>query len=105
VRQVSPDLSRLWELVALEIVIVLIGEMLAQASMLVERLLGDLYSTYTNMCLMEHAATLDLYWSQPTTRMAWTYKHVSFQPTVSHKWRTGADTLQYKCVQTSGFLL
>jgi ATP-binding cassette, subfamily B, bacterial len=61
VREASPDISRLWKLVALEIVIVLVGEMLARASVLVESLLGDLFSTYTNMRLMEHAATLDLY--------------------------------------------
>ena len=61
VREASPDISRLWELVALEIVIVLVGEMLARASVLVESLLGELFSNYTNMRLMEHAATLDLY--------------------------------------------
>ena len=61
VREASLDLSRLWQLVALEIVIVLVGEMLARASALVESLLGDLFSNSTNMRLMEHAATLDLY--------------------------------------------
>jgi ATP-binding cassette subfamily B protein len=61
VREASLDVSRLWELVVLEIVIVLVGEMLARASALVESLLGELFSNYTNMRLMEHAATLDLY--------------------------------------------
>jgi ATP-binding cassette, subfamily B, bacterial len=61
VREASLDVSRLWELVALEIVIVLVGEMLARVSVLVESLLGELFSNSTNMRLMEHAATLDLY--------------------------------------------
>jgi ATP-binding cassette, subfamily B, bacterial len=52
---------RLWELVALEIGIVLGGEILARASSLVESLLGDLFSNLTSVRLMEHAATLDLY--------------------------------------------
>ena len=60
-RQASPDFSRLWELVALEIVIVLVGEVLARASGLVESLLGELFSNYISERLMEHAATLDLY--------------------------------------------
>ena len=60
VREASLDVSRLWELVALEIVIVLVGEMLARISVLVESLLGELFSNSTNMRLMEHAATLDL---------------------------------------------
>jgi ATP-binding cassette, subfamily B, bacterial len=54
------DLTRLWELVALEIAIVLAGEVLARASALVESLLGDLFSNHTSVRLMEHAATLDL---------------------------------------------
>ena len=60
-REGGSDISRLWELVALEIVIVLVGEILTRASVLVESLLGDLFSTYTSERLMEHAATLDLY--------------------------------------------
>src|SRR5918912_2221959 len=54
------SLTRLWELVALEIAIVLAGEVLARASALVESLLGDLFSNHTSVRLMEHAATLDL---------------------------------------------
>ena len=45
---------------ALEIAIVLVGEVLARASALVESLLGDLFSNHTSVRLMEHAATLDL---------------------------------------------
>jgi ATP-binding cassette, subfamily B, bacterial len=55
------DLPRLWELVGLEILIVVAGELLARASSLVESLLGDLFSNQTSIRLMEHAATLDLY--------------------------------------------
>jgi ATP-binding cassette, subfamily B, bacterial len=56
----GPDFDRLWRLVALEIAIVLLGEVLARASALVESLLGDLFSNHTSIRLMEHAATLDL---------------------------------------------
>jgi len=58
---VSPDYTRLWRLVALEIGIVIAGEWLARASALVESLLGDLFSHQISVRLMEHAATLDLY--------------------------------------------
>lgn len=59
-RESSPDFARLWKLVALEIVIVTAGEVLARASSLVESLLGDLFSNHTSVRLMKHAATLDL---------------------------------------------
>ncbi|HSB11138.1 MAG TPA: ABC transporter ATP-binding protein [Blastocatellia bacterium] len=59
-RESSPDFARLWKLVALEIVIVTTGDVLARASALVESLLGDLFSNHTSVRLMEHAATLDL---------------------------------------------
>ncbi|MDQ3135685.1 MAG: ABC transporter ATP-binding protein/permease [Acidobacteriota bacterium] len=55
------DLSQLWKLVALEIGIVIMGEILSRTSALVESLLGDLFSNHTSVRLMEHAATLDLY--------------------------------------------
>lgn len=55
------DLTHLWELVALEIAVVLAGDVLSRVSALVESLLGDLFSNYTSIRLMEHAATLDLY--------------------------------------------
>lgn len=57
----SPDFSRLWKLLALEFAIGLAGETLARTSSLAESLLGDLFSNYTSVRLMEHAATLDLY--------------------------------------------
>jgi len=56
----APDYSRLWSLVALEIAIVVVGEVLARASSLFESLLGDLFSNVVSVRLMQHAATLDL---------------------------------------------
>jgi ATP-binding cassette subfamily B protein len=56
----SPDVTRLWELVAMEAGIVLGGEVLARASSLIESLLGDLFSNYTSVRLMQHASALDL---------------------------------------------
>ena len=56
----APDYQRLWRLVALEIGIVVAGEILARASSLYESLLGDLFSNVVSVRLMEHAATLDL---------------------------------------------
>jgi ATP-binding cassette subfamily B protein len=47
-------------LVAIELVIVVVGELLARASSLVESLLGDLFSNRISVRLMQHAATLDL---------------------------------------------
>lgn len=55
------DFTRLWQLVVLEIVIVVVGEILARSSALIESLLGDLFSNHTSVLLMQHAATLDLY--------------------------------------------
>jgi ATP-binding cassette, subfamily B, bacterial len=59
-REGSPNLSRLWRLIALEIAIVTTSDILARTSSLVESLLGDLFSNHTSVRLMEHAATLDL---------------------------------------------
>ncbi len=56
----APDWERLAELVALELAIVVGGEVLARASVLAESLLGDLFSNRVSVRLMEHAATLDL---------------------------------------------
>lgn len=60
-QQGAHDLWVIWELVAIEIGIVLVGDLLGRASSLVESLLGDLFSNHTSVRLMEHAATLDLY--------------------------------------------
>ena len=54
------SLTQVWRYVALELGIVLTGEILARASSLVESLLGDLFSNAMSVRLMEHAAKLDL---------------------------------------------
>jgi len=56
----NASLSQIWKYIALEVVIVLVGEILARASSLVESLLGDLFSNVMSVRLMEHASTLDL---------------------------------------------
>ena len=53
-------LTQVWRYLALELGIVLTGEILARASSLVESLLGDLFSNAMSVRLMEHAAKLDL---------------------------------------------
>jgi ATP-binding cassette subfamily B protein len=60
VRQPGASLMPLWEVVALELAIVVVGEILARASSLIESLLGDLFSNEISVRLMRHAATLDL---------------------------------------------
>jgi ATP-binding cassette, subfamily B, bacterial len=55
------DPSRLWSLVALEILIVGSGEALNKASTVIESLFGDLCSNHMSAKLIEHAATLDLH--------------------------------------------
>jgi ATP-binding cassette subfamily B protein len=59
-RNGPPHYGRLWQLVALEIGIVVAGELLSRLSSLVEGLLGDLFSNHTSVRLMQHAASLDL---------------------------------------------
>jgi ATP-binding cassette, subfamily B, bacterial len=54
------DARRLWELVALEIAIVLVRDLLGRASSLAESLLGEMFGNRMSVRLMEHAATLDL---------------------------------------------
>jgi ATP-binding cassette subfamily B protein len=54
------DISAVWNYLAIEIGIVIAGEILARASSLVESLLGDLFSNNMSVTLMEQAAKLDL---------------------------------------------
>ena len=54
------SLSQVWRYLVLELAIVLMGEILARASSLIESLLGDLFSNAMSVELMEHAAKLDL---------------------------------------------
>ncbi len=56
----ADDLSTLWPLVALEVAIVIAGEVLARSSAIVESLLGDLFSNHSSIRLLRHAASLDL---------------------------------------------
>ena len=59
-RMERPDLSRLWWLVAAEVVVVFSGEALDKASTAVESLFGDLCSNHISERLIQHAASLDL---------------------------------------------
>src|ERR1044072_5342585 len=53
--------TRLWRLVAFEIILAFASEALARVSSVIESLLGDLFSNRTSVLLMQHAASLDLY--------------------------------------------
>ena len=54
------SLTQVWRYLVLEVAIVLVGEILARGSSLIESLLGDLFSNSMSVRLMEHAAKLDL---------------------------------------------
>jgi len=54
------SLDQVWKYLGLEIGIILVGEIIARASSLIESLLGDLFSNAMSVRLMEHSATLDL---------------------------------------------
>jgi ATP-binding cassette, subfamily B, bacterial len=54
------SLDQVWRYLALEVAIILAGEVIARASSLIESLLGDLFSNSMSVRLMEHSATLDL---------------------------------------------
>jgi ATP-binding cassette subfamily B protein len=56
----SGSLTQVWRYLVMELGIVLVGEILARASSLIESLLGDLFSNAMSVQLMEHAAKLDL---------------------------------------------
>jgi len=60
IRDGQATYGELWRYVAIEIAIVVTGEILARASSLIESLLSDLFSNDMSIRLMEHAATLDL---------------------------------------------
>ncbi|MBD0320926.1 MAG: ABC transporter ATP-binding protein, partial [Gemmatimonadetes bacterium] len=62
-----PDWGELATLVALELGVVTLGEVLARVGALLESLLGDLFSNRMSVRLMEHAAELDLqHFEDPT---------------------------------------
>ncbi|MBC7653705.1 MAG: ABC transporter ATP-binding protein [Oligoflexus sp.] len=56
----SGNLQDLWQLVALEFALALLTDGLNRMINLTDSLLGDLFSNYTSMRIMKHAATLDL---------------------------------------------
>ena len=56
----TTDHTFLWELVATEFGLAIISDALSRAILLVDSLLGDLFSNHTSVKIMEHAATLDL---------------------------------------------
>ena len=56
----SADNTFLWELVATEFALAILSDALGRATLLVDSLLGDLFSNHTSVKIMEHAATLDL---------------------------------------------
>jgi len=50
----------LWKLVVIEFLLAVLADALSRATTLVDSLLGDLFSNYTSIQIMEHAAILDL---------------------------------------------
>jgi len=54
------DHTYLWKLVSAEFALAIISDALSRATLLVDSLLGDLFSNHTSVKIMEHAATLDL---------------------------------------------
>jgi ATP-binding cassette subfamily B protein len=63
----TPEWRTLATLVAMELGVVTLGEMLARGGALLESLLGDLFSNRMSVRLMEHAAELDLqHFEDPT---------------------------------------
>ncbi|GAB3542215.1 hypothetical protein GCM10027443_42700 [Pontibacter brevis] len=54
------DLSYLWLLVALELGLAVVSDLINRGITLMDSLLGDLFSNRTSVALIEHAATLDL---------------------------------------------
>jgi ATP-binding cassette subfamily B protein len=53
-------IGAVWRYVAIELAVMVVAEILARASALIESLLSDLFSNEMSVQLMQHAATLDL---------------------------------------------
>jgi ATP-binding cassette, subfamily B, bacterial len=51
----------IWQLVLLELALVIISDVIGRGIALTESLLGDLFSNYSSVEIIKHAATLDLY--------------------------------------------
>ncbi|MBC7510506.1 MAG: ABC transporter ATP-binding protein, partial [Ferruginibacter sp.] len=58
----TPAISHkyLWQLVAVEFGLAILSDALSRATNLIDSLLGDLFSNYTSIKIMQHAAILDL---------------------------------------------
>ena len=54
------SMNHLWEFVAIEFGLAILSDSLNRAIMLMDGLLGDLFSNHTSIRIMTHAATLDL---------------------------------------------
>jgi ATP-binding cassette subfamily B protein len=54
------DTTHLWELVIIEFALAILSDALGRATTLIDSLLGDLFSNFTSIKIMQHAATLDL---------------------------------------------
>ncbi|TCC88492.1 ABC transporter ATP-binding protein [Pedobacter frigiditerrae] len=54
------NMNRLWELVGLQFFLAIMNDALSRMINLTDSLLGDQFSNYTSIKIMEHAATLDL---------------------------------------------
>jgi ATP-binding cassette subfamily B protein len=54
------DTTHLWELVVIEFALAILSDALGRATTLIDSLLGDLFSNYTSIKIMQHASTLDL---------------------------------------------
>ncbi len=59
-KSAAPDHSYLWKLVIAEFALAIFSDALNRAILLIDSLLGDLFSNYTSVRIMEHADTLDL---------------------------------------------
>ncbi|HLP51230.1 MAG TPA: hypothetical protein VK154_10130, partial [Chitinophagales bacterium] len=56
----APVPAYLWQLVAIEFALVVFSDALGRAVSLIDSLLGDIFSNYTSIKIMKHAAMLDL---------------------------------------------
>jgi ATP-binding cassette, subfamily B, bacterial len=50
----------LWKLIAVELALAILSDALGRATTLIDSLLGDMFSNFTSVKIMQHAATLDL---------------------------------------------
>ena len=57
----DPDLTYLWTLVAVELTLGVLSDLLNRGITLADSLLGDLFANKTSVKLIQHAASLDLY--------------------------------------------